>query len=594
MPGYDFPNAPTEGLEYTPPVGGQTYIWRSPRWVVKAAPPAGGGGGTAGVSSFNTRTGIVTLVSGDVTDALTFTPYNATNPSGYQTAANVTTTLAPYALTSAVPVASSTTPLMDAAAAAGSATVWSKGDHVHPTDTTRYAATNPSGYQTAAQVTTTLGPYALTSSVPVASSTAPGMDGAAAIGVGTTWARADHVHPVDTSRYAASNPAGYVTAAGAATAAPMQSFNTRTGAVVLQAADLSSVGGALLASPVFTGNPTAPTPAPGDNDTSIATTAFVTAASAVVTQAAVNNVGRNLLHNPLFNVAQRGVGPFTVNGAYTADRWALGFIGGSLSVNVYPMTDADRTAIGDEAARADLGANCVGTSGAGDQAYLQQSIESTRRLSGKTVTVSFWAVAATGTPKLGVNLYQIFGTGGSPSGPVTINGQAVTLSTTWARYVLTFVLPSASGKTLGTNGDDCTILRFWQSSGATNNTPAGGIGVQSFVFALWGVQLEIGSVMTPLEKPDPQQDLAKCQRFFQVGSVEYMGYTGAGTGQHQSWAFAVPMRATPTCTSNVTTSTNISSASFVALDPSTMRAVGTGVAAGGFIITGIFTASSDL
>jgi predicted nucleic acid-binding protein len=35
---------------------------------------------------------------------------------------------------------------------------------------------------------------------------------------------------------------------------------------------------ALLASPAFTGNPTAPTPSPGDNDLSIATTAFVSAA----------------------------------------------------------------------------------------------------------------------------------------------------------------------------------------------------------------------------------------------------------------------------------------------------------------------------
>lgn len=35
-----------------------------------------------------------------------------------------------------------------------------------------------------------------------------------------------------------------------------------------------------VASPAFTGNPTAPTPSPGDNDTSIATTAFVTAALA--------------------------------------------------------------------------------------------------------------------------------------------------------------------------------------------------------------------------------------------------------------------------------------------------------------------------
>jgi len=36
-----------------------------------------------GVSSFNTRTGAVTLTSGDVTGALTYTPYNATNPSNY-------------------------------------------------------------------------------------------------------------------------------------------------------------------------------------------------------------------------------------------------------------------------------------------------------------------------------------------------------------------------------------------------------------------------------------------------------------------------------------------------------------------------------
>jgi hypothetical protein len=41
-----------------------------------------------------------------------------------------------------------------------------------------------------------------------------------------------------------------------------------------------------IASPVFTGDPQAPTPAPGDNDTSIATTAFVTAADVAVATAA--------------------------------------------------------------------------------------------------------------------------------------------------------------------------------------------------------------------------------------------------------------------------------------------------------------------
>jgi hypothetical protein len=34
---YDFPNSPTENQEYTPPVGGQTYIYKSPHWVVKSA-----------------------------------------------------------------------------------------------------------------------------------------------------------------------------------------------------------------------------------------------------------------------------------------------------------------------------------------------------------------------------------------------------------------------------------------------------------------------------------------------------------------------------------------------------------------------------
>lgn len=43
---------------------------------------------------------------------------------------------------------------------------------------------------------------ATTSQIPAASSTTPSMDGTAAIGTATTYARADHVHPTDTSRQA--------------------------------------------------------------------------------------------------------------------------------------------------------------------------------------------------------------------------------------------------------------------------------------------------------------------------------------------------------------------------------------------------------
>lgn len=52
------------------------------------------GGGAAAVSSFNTRTGAVTLTSTDVTTALGFTPYNATNPNGYTTNTGTVTSVA--------------------------------------------------------------------------------------------------------------------------------------------------------------------------------------------------------------------------------------------------------------------------------------------------------------------------------------------------------------------------------------------------------------------------------------------------------------------------------------------------------------------
>jgi len=94
---------------------------------------------------------------------------------------------------------------------------WSREDHVHPADTTRYAASNPAGYVNAAgaasaapvqSVAARTGTISLThsditdwtSQVPGPSSTPPVMNGAAAVGTAATWARGDHVHASDTSR----------------------------------------------------------------------------------------------------------------------------------------------------------------------------------------------------------------------------------------------------------------------------------------------------------------------------------------------------------------------------------------------------------
>ena len=67
---------------------GDLVIYDGTNWINVAA--------NNGVVSFNSRTGAVTLSSGDVTTALGYTPYNATNPNSYIssiTSGNVTTAL---------------------------------------------------------------------------------------------------------------------------------------------------------------------------------------------------------------------------------------------------------------------------------------------------------------------------------------------------------------------------------------------------------------------------------------------------------------------------------------------------------------------
>jgi hypothetical protein len=72
----------------------------------------------------------------------------------------------------------------------------------------------------------------------------------------------------------------FVMNAVAAATAGVASFNTRTGAVVLNTTDIIDAGGAPINSPAFLGSPVAPTAAPGTATTQLATTAFVAAAIA--------------------------------------------------------------------------------------------------------------------------------------------------------------------------------------------------------------------------------------------------------------------------------------------------------------------------
>ena len=325
----------------------------------------------------------------------------------------------------------------------------------------------------------------------------------------------------------------------------------------------------------------------------VATTSSQGGAAADLTPA-MHNVGRNLLHNGLFNITQRGTGPFTIGGAFSADRWRQ-WIGATDTINtvINGTDDATRAQVGDEACQQVIYSTFTGGSAADDLVILQQNIECVRRLSGKTVTVSFWVVGNAGA-KLGVSIDQWLGDGMSPPEAGVIgNGQSITLNGDYVLHSMTFVIPSVAVKALGTAGTDITQLSFWLSAGSNYTARAGGVGVQTGGFAIWGVQLEIGSVATPLEKPDPHDDLARCQRFYFSGAAVLAAYQAAAGGIYAPAPWPVKMRASPVVTTVLESNDNVGAISWIVVDGQVV-AFANAQASGGFVINTTFTASADL
>lgn len=295
--------------------------------------------------------------------------------------------------------------------------------------------------------------------------------------------------------------------------------------------------------------------------TTPSTGAFTTlTANNTVTLAPVTaNIGRNVLHNPLFNIQQRGTGPWTTANTYTADRWELSLASDTVSVSIASLTDTDRSQIGNE--YAEYGLQCVVAGTSGGLTQMLQYTEDAHRTSNKTVVLSFYAKGSVAL-NVGAYMQQNFGSGGSPSAAVVFGTQSVSITTSWARYSMTFSVPSIAGKTFGTTANTSNLLVALGLSAGSSASPTLGVGVQSGTFEFWGMQLEIGPVASPLETKDLERDMMLCQRFYQVFPTlqVYTSYGLASGAAIQDFIFPVTMRIAPTGTLSAASYGNASGA----------------------------------
>lgn len=253
--------------------------------------------------------------------------------------------------------------------------------------------------------------------------------------------------------------------------------------------------------------------------------------------------GENYIINSDMLFAQRGTSGVKTAAGYQLDRWQLS-ADGTFNITVSQQA----LGAGDiEGYRFNQYHRYVVNSASG-QTYcgIGQGIENVKTLSGKAVTVSFWAKgssAITVTPQV----KQVFGGGGSTS--VTNGGSAITVSTSWVRYSQTITLDSISGKTIGTDSH-LALLLF----GPTNT---------AYTLDITGVKLEVGSVATDYEIPDILTSALQCRRFYETAVTSLQYNYEAGTVRLGGYVFFKANKLkTPTMTCDLGTPGLITSYGF--------------------------------
>lgn len=265
---------------------------------------------------------------------------------------------------------------------------------------------------------------------------------------------------------------------------------------------------------------------------------------------------RNKIINGKMDIAQRGTSFAAIaSGAYSLDRWLVSYSTTSVATvtqqSDVPSSNEFQSSLRFAVTTADS------SIAAGDFAFIEQRIEgyNVRDLIGRTFTLSFWVRSS----KTGTHCVSLRNSAADRS---YISEYTINAANTWE-----FKTIAVSGGliTAGawnwTNGSGIGVA-FALAAGTTFQTTAGAWQTGNFlatanqvncldtignIFAITGVQLEVGSTATPFEHRPYGMELALCQRYTRGAPTNYAwpGQMYSTTGA-AVFSTGVPMRGTPT------------------------------------------------
>jgi hypothetical protein len=266
---------------------------------------------------------------------------------------------------------------------------------------------------------------------------------------------------------------------------------------------------------------------------------------------------RNRIINGKMDISQRGASFAAVpNNTYTLDRWIYYQAGAGVNTVSQqadvPSNNEFQTSLRVAVTTADA------VQDASDIYAIQQTIEGygIRDLIGRTFTLSFWVRSS----KTGIHCAAFRNSGPDRS---YVAEYTVNSANTWEYKTITVSGGLITAGTWNWNNGYGLGVSFSLMGGSTFRTTAGTLQTGNFlttinqvnvmdtignIFAITGVQLEVGAVATPFEHRPFGAELALCQRYYSTATLRsntsYTTGSGPGyLGPHN--AFKVSMRSTP-------------------------------------------------